>query len=200
MADEHVPRKPDAVRCPRDFPMNRNDPGRDSMRNKVFGPLLGVPRVNNVELIDRQGESFVRKSIHDSLLYPTGHPKEKQDRYAWFIAVRQPDGSFTPGLPELGDPSEAGKVKLGYLLVDEHADDPSVAAAVQASYDERLAAAMTDPAHLARMRELGVLPPEAQPDNPKAAPLPTGPDPATRPAPLPPGPDAMAKPISLPKA
>lgn len=176
MPQEHQPRKPDAIRCPRDFPYARHDARRDVTRNKIFGPILGVARVNNVELIDRRGESFVRKDVNDTLLYPTGHPKEKQDRYLWLVVIQNPDGTFTPGLPETGDPAEATRVKFGYLLPDEHADDPAVADAIQKSYDERLAEAMTSQEHLDRMRALGIEPPEAQFNNLKAAPNPRKPD------------------------
>lgn len=177
MAAQHTPRRPDAIRCPRDYPRNtRLD--RDVARNQLFGPLLGVKRVTSRELVDRVNESFVTPSAHETIFYRYGHPQQGKDRYEWFIAARAPDGSLIPGSPEMGHEGEAGRLKLGYLLPDEFADDPETQANIKAAYEDRMAEYMASPVYIEKMKALGVHEPEAQPDNLEAAPDPTAPDPA----------------------
>lgn len=177
-----TPRRPDAVRCPRDFPRDpRTD--RDVARNRLFGPLLGVPRVYSVELTDRANESFVRPSPTHTLFHPYGHPLAKEHRYSWWIAGRRQGGELYPMAPEEGHDGEAGRIKLGYLLNDPYADDPEVQRNVRAEYDQRASEYERSPECLAKLRELGILPPEAQPDNPAAAPHPAAPMPSAPPVP-----------------
>jgi hypothetical protein len=159
--EAQAPRRPDAIRCPRDYPFPRADPRRDVERNRVFGPLLGCKRVHNRELIDHPDESFVVANLPGqplpTLLHPHGHPRAKEHRYAWFIAVRDAEGNLVPALEEEGIPEEAGRIKLGYLLPDEHAEDPEVQARIASEYERRLAEAMNTPERLEVLKARGVL-------------------------------------------
>lgn len=164
MPEPNQPRRPDAIRCPRDYP--RDPKGdRDVARNRIFGPVLGSKHVYNRERTDHPNESFViawkgAKHNHgaDTLYYPKGHPNAGEYRHEWWIAERQKDGSFVPIAPEVGHPGEDGRVKVGYLLPDEFADDEQTQAEIQASYEERLREYRNSPEHIERLKALGVEP------------------------------------------
>jgi len=175
-------RKADAVLCPRDYPVPATKgraavpakQDRDVLRNQIFGPLLGSPRVTSVARIDVPGEteSFITPCharltpdglvlpddhVHQTLFFRKGHPMQGDDRYDWFVGIPTKAGSFVPGLPCTGHAGEAGRVKLGYLREDPYAADPAVAAAIQSEYEAMLAAHVLTPEYRAEMKRRGIV-------------------------------------------
>jgi hypothetical protein len=179
------PRRPDAIRCPRDFPRDpRTD--RDVARNRLFGPVFGCRRVWNRELTDRRNESFVTPRNGpdpgaDSMFHPSGHPLAGEHRHEWWVAEVRKDGTIVPLIPESGDPGEAGKVKVGYLTDDPYADDEATQAAIRDAFEEKVRAYRASPEYLDRMRALGVEPVQAPGVDP--VPDPARPAPAVLPGP-----------------
>lgn len=160
-------RKPDAILCPRDYPPVRGRQDRDVERNKLLGPVFGSKRVTSIARVDvpAPGESFVypcrnfppTDADRQTLYFDKGHPYEGQERYEWFIAVRQPDGSLVPGLPVEGHDGEDGRIKIGYLVEDPFRDDPEVIAAVRAEWEAKQAAHIASPEYRAEMKRRGIV-------------------------------------------
>lgn len=99
--------------------------------NKVFGPVL---RCSRVAVGDQSLFNFARPhpaSSRPDLMFPEGHPRAKQDRYAWFEAHRDAKGDWFLGDERDGHADRDGSTVLfGYVLPDQDADDESVLASV----------------------------------------------------------------------
>jgi hypothetical protein len=115
-------RKPDAVRCHRHYPPGKVEDARHAALKAEFAPLLGSKLVYTRHY--GAHESFIAPTADDAqgrgltVLFPTGHPRQGQDRYEW---LDRGDG-----------------VLYGYLVPDD--TDPELASAGIAAFHEKKAA------------------------------------------------------------
>lgn len=98
-----------------------------------------------------------RMAPEQTLFFKKAHPLEGEDRYEWFVAIAQKDGTLAPGLPVEGHPAEDGRIKLGYLKDDPWADDPAVLAAMHDEYERRSAEHFASPEYRDEMKRRGIV-------------------------------------------
>lgn len=157
-AESSILRRPDAVRCPWEWPENLPPDQRLEALRQEFGPLFGTGKAFKSEIIDMHPKTaFIRGEAHAHHKYPYGHPKQGECCHEWFVAEKGADGKWGPVAPLLGIPGEEKRVQLGYLKEDLHASNPQVQATIAAAYADRLAAAKADPATRQLMADLGLI-------------------------------------------
>lgn len=152
-------RRPDAILCPRQYPPCKPGEDRHVKRKIEFAPVFGKKYVHGRQMIDTNESLLVpsdtRTAPDESRYYPAGHPEQGSNRHEWYVGDKQADGSYRPGMPCEGHPSEDGKVKIGYLKPDPNATNPQVQAAIQADYDRRFEEYKASPLYVERMKALG---------------------------------------------
>lgn len=121
--------KPDAVLAPRPFLPSGREPF--AAFNAMFGPLLGVRAV----IARAQGtQYFLTASVHDTILFPSGHDLHPAERYDWFLVSdgvipwnRIADGRSRP---LLGWDDPAVGVKFGYMRDESEVLPPGMEAQI----------------------------------------------------------------------
>jgi hypothetical protein len=124
--------KPDAIMFPDGYWQMKDRPLELRMKplNDRLSPFLKVKRATLYPVAG--GTSWLATSegvdrYYDrTLLFPIGHPDEKQPRYDWFFAMEDGKG----GLTLVGDAQSwddgTDRLKVGYLRPDNSAGDPDV--------------------------------------------------------------------------
>lgn len=98
-------------------------------------------------------EHYARDLDGASLYFGSGHPLAGQSRFEWYLAERQPDGTYRPTVRCL-DPQHdfPDRPKFGYRVSDPSRDDPLVIQSARDHYQKQaethkalLKAALADP-------------------------------------------------------
>jgi hypothetical protein len=168
------PRRPDAVIVPKNYPAGFQGGDRGRELNRRFGPLLGAARVSVTAWMGgAPDQTFVRPEGFDpnksTQRFHNDSALAGRDRYEWFVADENPDGTFMPVAPVLGLPGDAGRVRLGYALDEAELIEAERAEAADPEYEAALEAAKASPETRARMARSGLLPGAAPKDAARAS-------------------------------
>jgi hypothetical protein len=152
-------RKPDAILVDRAYPPGSpQDDSRHRERNRLLGPIFGVPRVMSALCGQNASQSIVFPSqvnFDHARYFPQAHPLMGQEKYEWFVTSEGQDGTLAPAMPVTpGEQPAVDQVFFGYAVADPYAEDTAVQVAVQQDMQRRIDEYRASPAGQARMAEL----------------------------------------------
>lgn len=167
-------RTPDAILIPKNYPPGVGGIQRLQELNRRFGPTLGAARVAVCGWMGgAPDQQFLRPVGFDpdatTQQFHRDSPHAGRERYEWFVAKEEADGTFAPVAPVLGLPGDANHVRLGYAIDEGKLTEDLLAEAADPEYEAALTRATADPAMRARMVRAGLLPGQAPAEVARAA-------------------------------
>lgn len=136
-------RVPDAITYPHGV-IGGDLAGRLLRAKHLWGPVLKAPRV--YVICDPLGFNLAlplhKGREHEDpggLYFPFGHPMEKQDRFTWYVAVKDGRGGWQLGELCQDSMDKLDAVRFGYAIPDPAKVDAAVARSVEEELARRAA-------------------------------------------------------------